>query len=211
MRNIVSFIAITVCLCLGDATTAAGQADRGDRVTPCEKATKTIENGHPAHKMDAALAYLVWCGNAGAQLTASALTGTRVESDTAVLMRFYLSANRWRDAGIMNAAMQLVRDPAATVESRAFASMHLLGLLHPTWDYHYGDVIAGTRVVTHPDGSQRILSGCRVTGYGSEAPDAAATPLPADYATRIRAFLAQVANDATVPEPIRNTAACGEK
>ncbi len=211
--------ALSATLCLATVNRAEAQDDspggRGNRITSCDQAVKTVANGRPAHKEAAALEYLQLCGSDGARQMAGALAGTKSEADTTALIQFYYKANPWRDADVMNAAMQLVADPGATTPARVHGILSLMHVIRPGLSFPYSAVIRGPKdVVVRPTGPDvEAIEGlpCQVRGFGSGGPQIVGTPLPRDFVSRIHGLLSQIADDATVPEPVRNAAACGRR
>ena len=189
---------------------------QSDSAKACDKAAKTVQKGHPAHKEQAALNTLLTCGSMGATVTAGALAHSGMESDTDVLTSFYFTVNAWRDADIMSAAMQLAGDPGATFQSRVYAISHLLKLLTPGAAWSYGILVAGAV----PSASAGVGSGtsggvasvtppCR-HGFSSDNAGNVGTPLPPGYYTQITSLLGRLATDTSVPMQVQNAAECAQ-
>lgn len=207
MTRLLYSIIVTLGVCVNAAPLSAARAQGKDSTKACDKAAKTVEKGHPAHKETAALNALVYCGRAGATGVSGALSQSRLENDVSSLEQFYYIADRWRDAEIMNAAMQLSRDAGAAVPARVFAVRHLLKIVQPGSAYSYSALAAG--MVPSTAGNGAVTPPCR-HGFSSDNGGIVGTPLPSDFASQIAIALSQLAGDASVPAPVRNAAECAQ-
>lgn len=187
---------------------AQGDGQESDSTKACDKAAKTVENGHPAHKQLAALNALVTCGKAGAIATATALAQSRLTSDLDALTQFYFTVNQWRDADVMNAAMQLSGDPGAAVPARVFAVSYLLRLLTTGAAYSYNILIAGVVQIGSASGVTATPA-CR-HGFSSDNAGLAGTPLPSHFDTQIANVLGRLAADPSIPVQVKNAAQCAQ-
>jgi hypothetical protein len=176
----------------------------------CDKAAKIVAKGHPEKKQPSALQTLAACGPIGAQALATGMNEYRTETDTGSLAVFMRAADRWRDANIMNTAIQLASDPSATVESRVFALRHITGLVNPYFLFDYAAMIAGRNEVRDSNGVLVSWTlGCpRV--MRSWKPNLVGTPLPADYRTRIQSTIEAIATNTSLPAMLRNATQCAD-
>lgn len=172
----------------------------------CIKAAKVIDKGHPAHKQAEALSTLLGCGRTGANATSAAIQDSRAELDTLVLRSFYGLVDGWRDAVVMQAALEVARDASAAAPARVFAIRHLLVLLRPSAQFTYDNLV---RSVVIPDdtSSARSVTSC-ASGYASGVVDAHGTPLPSDYAAQLTQALSQIKAAPSGPTSVRNAASC---
>ena len=182
------------------------QRSKDDARKACDKAADIIEKGDPKHKEVQALRDLLQCGSGGATTTARALADSRTEQDRMALGDFYAVANQWRDADVMNAAVQVARDATATVPARVFAIRHLLWLLTPGAEFNYEALVAGTIVVRSVDGERHTLP-CR-HGFSSDNSTVTGTLLPTDFVAQLTSVLNALFADTSVPVPVRNAAEC---
>ena len=184
----------------------SSEAQDKKREKECDKAAKVIEKGHPAHKQADALNTLLGCGATGANATSAAIQASRTEQDTVVLRIFYDLVDGWRDAVVMQAALQVARDESAEAPARVFAIRHLLVLLRPSAQFAYGRL---ARSVSIPDdtSSARSVTSC-ASGYASERGELHATPLPVDFAAQVTQALEQIKGAPSVPTTVRNAAGC---
>ncbi len=173
----------------------------------CANASRIVSSGRPAHKETDALNTLAGCGKLGARTIATTLIATRTEHDLGVLERFHSYVIVWRDAELMGAAIELAKDPGATVESRVFAIRDLLWTVRPGHMFEYNRLVAGIVRKATNDGII-ITPSCRISSLSSDNGGLVGTPLPADYATRIEVVLNQLNADSTTPVQVRNAAEC---
>jgi hypothetical protein len=190
-------IAVLSTIC---AFRAAAQGTSPTTIKSCVEAVRFVQHGTPAHKQTAAIDYLARCGGSAATVLADAVARSRSEQDVATLDAFYASLQTWRDSSVMEAAIQVARDPNASMPSRVFAIGHLLWLANPGYQYSYQKLIEGTAVTHLP---------C-VAGYASEHPSMSSVghPLPQDYVTRLSTVLRQVLDDTSIRPEVRNAASC---
>jgi hypothetical protein len=174
----------------------------------CDKAAKTVQNGHPAHKLTAALNTLSGCGALGGQTTAAAVQGTRLETDTTALEEFYTIADMWRDASVMQAAINLAQDAGASSQARVYAVRHLLRVVRPRSIFRYGNLVRGNVTTVAADSTIAIRPGCRESSVGS-VPALVGSQLPPDYRVRIRELLATLASSSSSDIRLQNAAKCG--
>lgn len=67
----------------------------------------------------------------------------------------------WRDSTLLEAAIRLATDTAATPTARVFGVRHLLLLTHPFMIYTYKGLTAGDSTSLLPDRSELTTVGCR--------------------------------------------------
>ena len=189
---------LTVLLGVACGSVSAAQGNSTNTIKSCSEAARFVENGRPAHKQVAALEYLENCGQTGATATAFALRQSGSEIDVKTLGVLYQSIDWWRDATIMNAAMELARDPGASVPARVFAMSHLLSLKNPGFIYGYDAMLEGPTSHHVP---------C-VRGSVSYPRTLVGQPLPSDFVTQIEVVFRQIVADDSAPREVRNAAAC---
>lgn len=193
--------AFALCLLLGTllASASAAQGKSTSTIRSCDEAARFVRNNRPAHKQTAALNYLLDCGSTGAAATIVALEQTRSELDLRTLTDFYLLMRSWRDATIMQATLQLARDPGASIPSRVHSIGYLLELVNPGRIYGYDALLAGIKSTHLP-----CVRGLANHSVGSSV----GQMLPADYATRINDGLRPIITDSSAPPEVRNAASC---
>jgi hypothetical protein len=177
-------------------------------VTPeCEAAIRQVAQQGFATVENAVLSVLPHCGRAGARVTAAAITVSRTSHDTVALLRTYRHVDLWRDADVMQAALNVAGDAGASTQARVFALRHLLWLAQPGQEFAYGGLVAGN-VAVQKDGQNVIQPACRRSMIASELPNASATPLPSDYLIRIHAAVSTIAASTSTPVALKNAAEC---
>lgn len=174
----------------------------------CDKAATVVRTGRVSADKMWALLNITACGTFGANAIATGIAKTATETDTARLEDFMGAADNWRDASIFSAATQLANKTSATAQSRVYAIRHLITLLQPLHRFTYADLAANNTPTTGSDGSQEWPGGCR--GYMGSEPRGSltGTPLPASYASQIRATLTALSTSQTAPVAVRNAARC---
>jgi hypothetical protein len=196
-----------VVLILGAPSLLAAQNNANKDDKACEQAAKIVAKVHPEKKEESAFLILTGCGASAANAFATGIAQYTHETDIAALDVFMSQVDNWIDSGIMTTAAALATNSAASPEARVFAVRYLLVLVRPYNRFAYAGLTVGDVSTTDAEGSIVTTTGCR-SQMGSERADQVGTPLPADYADRIRQTLTRLAGDATAPAVVRNAARC---
>jgi hypothetical protein len=212
LRGIRAF-SLVVFILAHQATTAGAQSNADKHfLKECDKAAKTIARGNSEKKVTESFRTLLACrGEIVSEGLAAALLTYTHESSVQVLQPFMHQLGAWRDAGVLQAAIDLASNTSANETARAFAVRHLLVLAHPNMRYAYSGLVGGDTTYTAPDGMQITTIGNCGEMHASERGDRVGTPLPTDYAMRIRATLAALIASPSTPPNVRNAALCGAR
>ena len=178
----------------------SAQGNSTNTIKNCNEAARFVENGHPAHKQEAALQYLMRCGQTGAAATVIAVSQSGGESDLNSLAHFYWTVDGWRDSSVMLAVMRVAQDPAASIPSRVFAMIHLLRLRMPNLHYSYQKAIEGVDVNHLP-----CVAGLSSPDMGGFS---VGQPLPAGFNAQIDAVLRQLMANTSAPPEVQKAASC---
>ena len=175
---------------------AAAQQGTSDSVhirNQCRLATQIVTTGNPDPHSAWAYEQIARCGTQGGAAVAAATRAARQLSDTEALDRITSTALYLLDGQVIQAALEIVEDRAATKQARVFAFRTLILAVSPG------------RVLTYEQLSGQDCFGLpRSLHHQVES----GAPLPADFHERIRLAAERVGGDAEAAHEVRRAAVC---
>jgi hypothetical protein len=117
-----------------------------------------------------------------------------------------MGVDNWRDASLLDAALEMATDGSATPEARVFAVRHLIALVAPHYFFTYDGIVRSDTLRTAE--YVEFKRGCAYQITAEQSGNLRGSPLPADYEPRIRTTLKSLAESPSAPTPVRNAARC---
>lgn len=179
-------------------------------LTPAGRVGSGAGNGAAlsASEVHVALGVLVTCGAEGGRTAAMMARTLRASTDTAILKTFVGMLANFRDAAVLDAALEIARDRTASIPARVYAFRTLFVL-------RSGKTWAGYRSMLREDATADSTLAGLIAPCGEEfqIADAApfwyeGAPLPADFRQRVTALTEQVVRDRTEPVRVRSASTC---
>ncbi|MBX9927538.1 MAG: hypothetical protein K2X99_01370 [Gemmatimonadaceae bacterium] len=162
----------------------------------CRAALRIVERGRPQKKEEWAWGVAIRCSlNDAAPALATLILSTRTESDTSAL--FDLLAPTWHvvDERLLDAAVEVIGDPSATINARTAAAMTI------------GEQVTNGALVF--EWSRIVLDAPECSSGVSWSVDVRRGIAPSATGLRnARERLRGVIGASTTPGPVRNAAAC---
>lgn len=177
---------------------AQAEPDSVKHRNDCRFAVQVVTTGRPAVKADWAIRKMRTCPASAADL-AQTFRIARGMRDTTYLARLTAATDWLRDGGIFSAAVDVLRDRAASVEARVFATRVVMWAFVPGEEIHYGHLVD-----TDGDGDWT----CGGMGPSLHGELTRGAPLPTDWAEQARALGRALALDTAQPTPVRQAATC---
>jgi hypothetical protein len=164
----------------------------------CRLAMQVVTTGHPAMKIDWAMAFVRECPGLAGNL-ARALREARTSRDTAELNRLTTPADWLRDGALFSTARELLADETASPEARVFAVRVLMWAYVPGMEIDYQNLVD-----TDGDG----IPTCSGLGPGLHGELQRGAPLPGDWIAQGQALGRAVALDTGGDARVRQAARC---
>lgn len=202
LRTTILMVALLVTATRAHAQT---EADSIHSRNACRLARQVIKTGHPAPHTAWALRQIGACGPVThAEALASAVRRLRAETDTVRLREFWRPSRYLRDGELFRASLEVAADRGASRESRVFALLSLLHTVRFGRSAEYRHMVGGFQ---EDAGLRRVRGGCARTFVNDDV-RMVGSPLPADYAERVRALAERLRTDATEPLDVQTAASC---
>lgn len=195
-----------VLSCAAIGRLGAQQVAPGD----CGTAASIVSKGRTTPTNDWAVSALSACGPAGARAVAAGMAFYRTETNVAALEDYMTQVDNWRDQAILNAALELATDAAATVQARVFAVRHLMLLLEPNFLLTYEGLGRKADTTVTRDMVVWQPAGCTAQMVSAPHGSFKGAPLAADYKERIGEAFRSLLNSSTTPAPVRKAANCAK-
>jgi hypothetical protein len=164
----------------------------------CRLAGQVLTTGHPRPRLQWAAELMPRCPGVG-MTVADALLRNRTWTDTAQLHWMTQPANSLQDGRTFNAALSVLRDEAASPESRVYAARVLYWLLYPSAGVYYS-------TLTDADGDGHWP--CVLFGGSSHLRLIRGEPLPTDWRIQLHSTASAIMRDDLAPQPVRQSAVC---
>lgn len=161
----------------------------------CRLAAQTIATGHPAPHIEWAFDRIPDCGSEGATALATAIRAHRAMTDTAALDRLTTPTRYIVDAGLFQAALDLLADASASEPARIFAVRSLLWTLGNHVEIYYGNLVGPGM----PKCAKSLMT---------DIPTYRVSPLPVDAKAQIIRSGERLWNAADTPPSLRAAASC---
>lgn len=188
-------ISTTLVACLVPVTTSwAQQPEPVAQRVDCRLATQVVVTGVPAPRMLWASQVISRCGAEAGAAVSKAMDQARGSSDMTLLARLHEVAATLRDGAIVETALDVFADQAASPEARIYSARTLVFALQPNLYMTYAQLAAGD---------------CYGSMGGSHTvPVRTGAPLPTQYAARAKGSAAAVFADSTLPLSLRRAGRC---
>jgi hypothetical protein len=169
------------------------------RETVCEEAASAVKVGDRSPEGTRKLARLGACGRVAVPAVAVAFRDARAVRDTAYLTRLMVFLDLWPESELLDAALDVAEDPAASLEARVVALMGLFRLRAP-------HLVASYEEFTHAiDAQGRHVAWC---SSGRVATGETESRLAKSAQDRVDAAMWRIARDSRAPTEVRSAAWC---
>lgn len=200
MHTIIRFsLALTLAL------PGCAHAQRGSEVSDsaharnrCRLAVQVVETGRPEPHQTWAYEYVRNCGSEGASATAQAILAAAPNADRGYWELVTTPAFYVQDRGIVESALRVAQEPAASTIARVYSMKVLIQALSPGTTLSYDDLTRGP-------GAQRVCFG---TGPGSHHQTRVITPLPSGIRERIAGLMTAISRAPEQDPAVRQAATC---